>query len=148
MSPLREQILATAKEFTKAHNDCDIEAIRAVLAPDFIGHFNQTSLPAHTLGDKTKDEYIKWQKETYPLFATYNCKLVDVVVDEAHLKAVLYMDIEGTTTVPGITDKYVSKYIHKITVTEDGKLVKGFDSFVDSASMVGFMEKIAAAVGK
>ncbi|KAK3990427.1 hypothetical protein QBC44DRAFT_394324 [Cladorrhinum sp. PSN332] len=147
MSLLREQILATAKRFTKAHSDCDVQAIRSVLSPDFVGHFNQSSLPPNTLGDKDLDAYIKWQEETYPLFATYSSDLVDVVIDEAELKAVLYIDVVGTTTVPGITEKFKNKYIHTITVTEDGKLVKEFDSFVDSALMVGFMGKIAAATG-
>ncbi|KAK4159489.1 hypothetical protein QBC43DRAFT_361901 [Cladorrhinum sp. PSN259] len=147
-SPLREQIIATAKGFTKAHSDLDLEAIRSFFAPDFVGRFNQTSLPAHTLGDKDGDAYIAWQAETYPLFKSYDAQLVDVVVDEAQLKAALYIAVVGEPAVPGLTELYKSRYIHTITVTEDGKLVRVFDSFVDSAVMLDYIAKVTAAQGE
>ncbi|KAK4172288.1 hypothetical protein QBC36DRAFT_294501 [Triangularia setosa] len=129
-SPLREQIIATAKAWVKAHNDRDPQA---------------TNLPPQ--GDKDAEGYVAFQARAFPLFATYHAELVDVVVDEAQLKAVLYLNSNATAAVPDVTELYKNQYVHKLTLTEDAKLVKLFDSFVDSAGMLAFMGKVFAAAG-
>ncbi|KAK4182970.1 hypothetical protein QBC35DRAFT_508987 [Podospora australis] len=144
-SSLREQIITTARAWVKAHNDRDPEAIKAIAAPDFVAHFFPLSLPPQ--GDKDRGGYAAFQAQAFPLFATYHAAEVDLVVDEAQLKAIVYLDSNGTAAVPGVTDPYKNQYVHKLTLTEDAKLVKVFDSFVDSAGMLAFMGKVFAASG-
>ncbi|KAK4164683.1 hypothetical protein QBC43DRAFT_317335 [Cladorrhinum sp. PSN259] len=142
---LREQIIATAKAWVKAHNDRDAQAIKSLSSSDFVAHLHPASLPPQ--GDKDAEGYAAFQAQAFPLFATYHAEIVDVVVDESQLKAVVYLDSNGTAAVPGVTDPYKNQYVHKLALTEDAKLVKMFDSFVDSAAMLGFMGKVFAATG-
>ncbi|CAP61548.1 uncharacterized protein PODANS_4_1555 [Podospora anserina S mat+] len=144
-SPLREQIITTAKAWVKAHNDRDAQAIKSLASPDFTAHFHPASLPPQ--GDKDAEGYAAFQAQAFPLFATYHAELVDTVVDETQLKAVVYLNSNGTAAVPGVTEPYKNQYVHKLTLTEDAKLVRVFDSFVDSAGMLGFMGKVFAATG-
>lgn len=144
-SPLYNQITATTKAWMKAHNDRSAEAIKALTAPDFVARFNPASLPAQ--GEKDADGYAAFQAQAFPLFTTYHAELVDLVVDETQRKAVVYLTANGTAAVPGVTDAYKNQYVHKLTMTEDGGLVKAFDSFVDSASTLAFMGKVFAATG-
>ncbi|KAK0703846.1 hypothetical protein B0T26DRAFT_876719 [Lasiosphaeria miniovina] len=124
---LREQMVQVARAWIKAHNDRSPDAIRALAADDFVAHFFPASLPAQ--GDKDREGY------------------VDMIVDESQRKVVIYLDSRGTAAVPGVIDLYKNQYVHKITLTDDVKLVKVFDSFIDSQAMMAFMGKVFAATG-
>ncbi|KAK4187136.1 hypothetical protein QBC35DRAFT_385591 [Podospora australis] len=151
---LREQIAKTARAWLKAHRDRNPDAIRALVAPDFIANFHPKSLPPQ--GNKDGEGYVQFSAQAFTLFETYSPTEVDLVVDEGPRKAVCYVEARGykeltigcgtgTAAAPGVNDGYSNQYIHKLTLTEDGRLVKVFDSFVDSAAMMVFMGKVFAA---
>ncbi|KAK3380448.1 hypothetical protein B0T24DRAFT_615456 [Lasiosphaeria ovina] len=142
---LREQMVQAARAWIKAHNDRSPDAIRALAADDFVAHFFPASLPAQ--GDKDREGYVQFQAQAFPLFATYHAAEVDMIVDESQRKVVIYLDSRGTAAVPGVVDPYRNQYVHKITLTDDVKLVKVFDSFIDSQAMMAFMGKVFAATG-
>lgn len=142
---LREQMIETARAWIKAHNDRDAEAIKALAAPDFVAHFLPRSLPPQ--GDKDREGYAQFQQQAFPMFSSYHAAEVDMVVDEAQRKVVCYLDAQGTAAIPGVTDPYQNQYVHKVTLTDDAKLVKVFDSFIDSHFMMNFMGKVFAAKG-
>jgi hypothetical protein len=138
-------MIDTARAWVKAHNDKDAEAIKALTAPDFVAHFLPRSLPPQ--GDKDRDGYVQFQAAAFPMFSAYHAAEVDMVVDETQHKVVVYLDAEGTSAMPGVTDPYQNQYVHKLTLTDDAKLVRVFDSFIDSHFMMTFMGKVFAAQG-
>lgn len=143
---LRQQLIDTTRAWVKAHDDRDPAAIKALTAPDFTAHFNPRSLPAQ--GIKDGEGYAQFQAQAFPLFASYHVTEVDLVVDEAQLKTVVYLDAQGVADVPGLADPtYKNQYVHKMTFTEDGKLVQRFDSFIDGQTTMVFMGKVFAAQG-
>ncbi|KAK4224400.1 hypothetical protein QBC38DRAFT_458363 [Podospora fimiseda] len=95
---------------------------------------------------KTVQGYVYFQAQAFTLFDTYKPKIIDIIVDESQFKAVICLNSEGTAAVRGITDAtYKNQYVHTLSFTEDGKLIKEFDSFIDSAAILAFMGKVFAA---
>jgi ketosteroid isomerase-like protein len=139
----REQFTKTARAWVQAHNDRNADAIKALTAPDFVAHFNPKSLPPQ--GEKDGEGYAQFQAAAFPMFSSYHASEVDLVVDESQKKVIVYLEAEGTAAVPGVTEPYKNQYVHKLTLTDDGKLVKVFTSFVDSQAMMNFMGKVFAA---
>ncbi|RYP61901.1 hypothetical protein DL770_009693 [Monosporascus sp. CRB-9-2] len=140
---LREQMILTAKQWIKAHNDRNATGeagLTALAAPDFVARSFPSSLQAP---DRNREEYAAFQSWAFTLFDTYSTTEVDMVVDETQRKVVYYLNAKGTAS----AGEYNNEYIHKLTLTEDGKLLKEFDAFLDSQAMMTWMGKVHAAQG-
>ncbi|RYO94415.1 hypothetical protein DL766_002763 [Monosporascus sp. MC13-8B] len=140
---LRENMIATAKQWIKAHNDRNATGeagITSFAAPDFVARSFPSSLQAP---DRNCEEYAAFQSWAFTLLDTYSATEVDMVVDETQRKVVYYLNAKGTAP----AGEYKNEYIQKLTLTEDGKLIKEFDAFVDSQAMVTWMGKAQAAQG-
>ena len=87
--------------------------------------------------NRNREEYADFQSWSLTLFDSYRATETDMVIDEAQCKVVYYLDAQGTAP----AGEYKNQYIHKLVLTEDGKLVKQFDAFMDSLPMVAWMEK-------
>lgn len=136
----REQLILTARQFIKAHNDKNITGeagIIALTAPDFTSRSFPASLQ-HP--DRARDEYVTFHEFAFTLFDEYEAAEVDLVVDELQRKVICYLN----TVARGPAGEYRNEYVHKLTMTEDGKLVRQFDAFMDSRPMVEFMGKVQA----
>ncbi|GAB1309967.1 hypothetical protein MFIFM68171_00177 [Madurella fahalii] len=141
--PLREQMIQTAKGWLQAHADRNTHgaaSITALAAPGFVAHSFPSSLQAP---DRNLEEYVAFQSWAFTMFDTYHSTQTDMVVDETQRKVVIYLSAKGTAS----AGEYTNEYIHKLTLTEDGTLVKVFDASVDSLAMMTWMGKVQAAQG-
>jgi hypothetical protein len=66
-----------------------------------------------------------------------------MMVDEDRRKVVYYLDVWGS--VKGVDSPYKNEYIHKVTMTDNGKNIKMFDASLDSQAWVEWMAKVDAA---
>ncbi|KAI1844662.1 hypothetical protein JX266_009118 [Neoarthrinium moseri] len=142
MSP-REQYIETAKKWFKAHSDKNAfgeDGLTALAAPGFVAHSFPSSLHAP---DRNAEEYAQFQNGAFQMFSSYKTTELDIIVDETQRKVVYYLKSDGEAA--GV--EYKNEYIHKLTLTEDGKKVKQFDSYLDSQGMISFMGKFQAALG-
>lgn len=138
MAP-REQIIETARKWVQAHDsgpDRDA-SIMALTAPDFVAHHAPRSLETP---DFNREEYVEFQSQAFAVFESYSHKEVDFVIDEAQNKVVYYLDVEAHGA--GGNVKYESQYIQKLLLTDDGKLVREFHTFLDSQNFVTFMNRV------
>ncbi|KAI1868252.1 hypothetical protein JX265_007075 [Neoarthrinium moseri] len=142
MSP-REQYIETAKKWFKAHSDKNAfgeDGLTALAAPGFVAHSLPSSLHAP---DRNAEEYAQFQNGAFQMFSSYKTTELDIIVDETQRKVVYYLKSDGEAA--GV--EYKNEYIHKLTLTEDGKKVKQFDPYLDSQGMISFMGKFQAALG-
>ncbi|KXX74299.1 hypothetical protein MMYC01_208562 [Madurella mycetomatis] len=140
---LREQMIQTAKGWLQAHIDRNVHgaaSITALAAPDFVARSFPSSLQAP---DRNREEYAGFQSWAFTMFDTYHITETDMVVDETQHKVVFYLNAKGAAP----AGEYTNEYIHKLTLTDDGKLVKAFDAFIDSQAMITWMGKVQAAQG-
>ncbi len=131
---LREQMTRTAKQWIQAHNERNAagqDRVAALMAADFVARTFSSSLQAP---NRNREEYVAFQSWTLTLFDSYRATETDMIVDEAQRKVVYYLDAKGTAS----AGEY-NEYIHKLALTDDGKLVKQFDAFMDSQPMVTWM---------
>ncbi|KAI1271724.1 hypothetical protein F5Y07DRAFT_330394 [Xylaria sp. FL0933] len=134
----REQMIRTAKEWIQAHNDRSAagrELVASLMAEHFVARTFPSSLGAQS---RNLDEYTAFQAWSLTLFDSYTAAETDTVVDEAQHKVVYYLDAKGTAP----AGEYQNQYIHKLILTDDGRLIKQFDAFMDSRPMVSWMEKV------
>ncbi|KAI0801574.1 hypothetical protein GGR55DRAFT_466971 [Xylaria sp. FL0064] len=134
---LREQVIRTAKQWIQAHNDRSAagrEVVASLMAEQFVARTFPSSLRAPS---RNREEYAAFQSWSLTLFDSYAATETDMIVDEAQHKVVYYLDAKGTAP----AGEYQNQYIHKLILTEDGRLVKQFDAFMDSMPMVAWMEK-------
>lgn len=135
-------MISTARQWVKAHNEkatTGVEGIIVLAAPDFVGRLFPSSLNTPPRG---REDYAKFQLTSSSAFETYHAEETDIVVDETQRKVVYYLTARGTTKIAG---DYENEYVHKLILTDDGKLVRHFDAYLDSQVMVEFMNKIQAA---
>lgn len=140
----REQILETTKKWLQGHNDRNWTetGVKSLLAPGFI----YRSFPASVKQpDKDSTAYLEFQGQTSSLFSTYKATDTDILVDEGQRKVVYFALAEGV--VAGSELVYKNEYVHKLLLTEDGKLVQEFDAYVDSKGMLDFMGAVMASQG-
>ncbi|KAI1395416.1 hypothetical protein F4819DRAFT_190215 [Hypoxylon fuscum] len=142
--PSREQMIATASQWLKAHRDQNATGpggITALAAPDFVMRSLPTSLQAP---ERSREEYAAFQSGSFAMFEKYEIEELDMVVDESQRKVIYYLKANGVAVMGA---EYQNEYIHKLTLTEDGKLIKEFDACVDSQAMMNFVGKMQAAQG-
>ena len=140
---LREQIIRTAKEWIQAHNERDAAGqarVAALTTTDFIARTFPASLQ---VPNRNREEYAAFQSWSTNLFDSYQATETDMVVDETQCKVIYYIDSQGKTS----AGEYKNQYIHKLILTEDGKLVKQFDIFMDSQAMEAWMGKVQTQPG-
>ncbi|OTB06192.1 hypothetical protein M426DRAFT_319259 [Hypoxylon sp. CI-4A] len=136
MAP-REQMVRTAKQWIQAHNERSADGhsfVASLTSTDFVARTFSSSLQAPS---KNREEYLAFQARSLTLFDTYRATETDMIVDEAQNKVVYYLNAEGT----GLVGEYKNEYIHKLTLMEDGSLIRGFDAFMDSQPLVAWMKK-------
>ncbi|KAI1353995.1 hypothetical protein F5Y01DRAFT_34797 [Xylaria sp. FL0043] len=134
----REQMIRTAKQWIQAHNDrgaAGRELVASLMAEHFVARTFPPSLRARS---RNRDEYAAFQSWSLTLFDSYTAAETDMAVDEAQLKVMYYLDAKGTAP----AGEYQNQYIHKLILTDDGRLIKQFDAFMDSRPMVSWMEKV------
>lgn len=134
---LREQMIRTAKRWIQAYNQRttdDQSPVAPLTTTDFVARTFPSSLQSP---DKNRDEYLTFQSSSLTLFDTYHATETDMIVDEVQNKVIYYLNARGTAP----AGEYKNEYIHKLTLTEDGKLIKSFDAFMDPNPLLDWMEK-------
>ena len=139
---LREQMIETARKWVQAHdrNTNRNADITALTTPDFVAFQGPRSLETPEFH---RDDYIAFQSQAFAIFDSYGHKEVEMVVDESQHKVVYYLDVEATAA--GGKVNYASQYIQKLVLTEDGKLIKEFHTFLDSEKFFALIESVQAA---
>jgi hypothetical protein len=140
---LREQLIGTARAWVKAHKDKNASGeagLTALATSDFVCRSLPSSLGAP---DRNREEYAAFQSFAWSMFDSYTITELDIVVDETQRKVICYLKAKGSAAAAD----YNNEYIHKMLMTDDGKLIKEFDASLDSHAIVNFMEKMQAAQG-
>ncbi|KAI1777966.1 hypothetical protein F4818DRAFT_439285 [Hypoxylon cercidicola] len=126
---LREQMFLTANQWDKIHWDPNESSTReATLAglttPDFIVHTFPSSL---RISDRNRKQHATFQSRYLEEFDVTGTVCVKMDIDEAERMVVYHGYVYGKT---GRQD-FHEGFIHKLTLTDDGSMVKVFDVFID-----------------
>lgn len=130
-----DQLAKTAKAYLDAHNNRDLDTIRALSTPDCIHRGGPASVASPV---RNTDEYITFNAEVFKLMHTYEARLTDMVIDEKQRKVAQYMHAKATADV-GV---YENEYIITLTLTDDGSKVQEQYEFVGSHEMLSWMQKL------
>ena len=131
----RELLLDTAKRYLNAHNSRDMEAIAACCSPTSTHRGGPSSVKSP---QRTRDEYIAFNTEVFKMLHTYHAELTDAVVDLETRKVAMFLLAKATAD----AGEYENEYIITLTMTEDGKLVQDQYDFIDSHTMLQWLQKV------
>ncbi|KAI0402202.1 hypothetical protein F4802DRAFT_576905 [Xylaria palmicola] len=102
------------------------------MAEHFVARKFPSSLRAPS---RNRDEYAAFQSWSLTLSDSYTAAETDIIVGEAQRKVLYHLDAGGTAP----AGQHQNQYIHKLTLTDDGKLVHQFDAFMNSMPIVTWM---------
>ncbi|KAJ9613030.1 hypothetical protein H2200_002971 [Cladophialophora chaetospira] len=133
--PTREQLLETAKRYVDAHNSRNVEAIRACCSPSSTHRGGPSSVNGP---DRTRDEYVAFNADVFKMLHSYHAELTDAIVDPETRKVAMFLHAKATAD----AGEYENEYIITVTMTEDGKLVQDQYDFIDSHTMLQWIQKV------
>jgi ketosteroid isomerase-like protein len=129
------QALSSVPKHLAAHNDRDLDAIKALCSPKSTHRGGPPSVQRPV---RNADEYITFVGQAFKLLHTYHAEVIDAIVYTETRKVVLFMHTVATADV----GEYDNEYIMTVTLTEDGKLVQDQYDFIDSQVQTQWLEKM------
>ena len=138
MAPSRDQLMKTALAVVDAHNSLDVDTMGAICSPSF----RQRTAPRPVKApDRNKQEYLEFLKTVLPTFHSFRMRLTEglsPVIDEVARKVVLYVNANAEAD----AGSYANEYILTLTMNEDGTLLEDEVDWIDSATMLGWLDKL------
>ncbi|KUJ06926.1 uncharacterized protein LY89DRAFT_692018 [Mollisia scopiformis] len=132
---IRDQLRQTARAYLDAHNNKDLDNIRA-LCDETCVHRNGP--PTVKSPDRNNEEYIAFNAEVFKMLYTYLATIISEVVDEVTKTVALGLEAKATADA-GV---YENEYIITLKMTENGKKVVDQYDFIDSQRMIEWMNKM------
>ncbi|KAI2619260.1 hypothetical protein GGR54DRAFT_136297 [Hypoxylon sp. NC1633] len=141
MSPIRDQMLETTKQFLDGYTDMTGESVTRIRSPTCTHRL----LPATLKSAPTRNaEYGALVDLLRPVMPGFRMQLVDgtqPMIDEVARKVVLHATSRSETTV-GL---YENEYVWILTLSEDAKSVDDVVEFADSLYTSEWMQKLTTA---
>lgn len=114
-------MVRTAEQWIQGHNERNAVGqarVAALMAAEFVARTYPSSLQAP---NKNREEYIAFQSWAIKLFDSFHVTETDMIVDDVQCKVIYYLNAKGTAP----AGDYKNEYVHKLILTEDGKLRMG-----------------------
>lgn len=131
---LRDQMFQTAHAYKTAHNEKDPDAISALCDPTCMHRIGLISIKNPV---RNNDEYVAFNAAVFKRMHTYHAQTMDIVVNKASWKVVMYLQAKGTAD----AGEYENEYVITLTITEDGKKVADQYVFIDSQTILNWIAK-------
>jgi len=138
MLPLREQLLKTANTYIEAHNNIDLDGLRAIYAPSCVHRVSPSPISA-IFPTCNNDESVAFTAEMFKIWHKFQCRqFTEPVVDEGTRKVVLFVESKGEAD----AGMYENEYVIKLKMNQDGTLIEDRLEFFDSQRVIEWVARL------
>lgn len=141
MSPLRDQMLQTARLFISSFNEFTVDSVVAHRSPTCLHRLRPGTLNSPP---KTNAEYSEWVRNLMAVMRGFKLHLQDghePAIDEVSRKVTLPLRSTCETDL----GEYQNEYIWILTLNEEGTAIDDIIEFADSAYTLEWIQKLQAA---